>query len=138
MLLRRAKPITMTATELREYCISLPGTTESIKWENHLCFSVGDKMYLVVTPDMFPISSSFKTSDELFEELPLREGIIPAPYMARPRWVHVDDIRRLTKKEWFRYAEIAYNLVFEKLPAKQKQLIEGKPKVKSKPASKKK
>ena len=120
----------MTVADIREFCLSLDGTTESIKWENHLCFSVGDKMYLVIAPDAFPVSTSFKTSDELFDELPSREGIIPAPYMARHKWVHVDDLRRLKKKEWFHYAEIAYQLVFDKLSAKQKKLLSEKPKKK--------
>jgi|SRR5688572_25749155 len=118
----------MTVAEIREFCLSLNGTTESIKWEDHLCFSVGDKMYLVVNPDAFPVSSSFKTTDELFDDLTLREGIIPAPYMARHKWVYVDDLRRLKKKEWLTYAEIAYQLVLDKLSAKQQKLLSEKPK----------
>jgi predicted DNA-binding protein (MmcQ/YjbR family) len=116
----------MTVEDIRAYCLKLKGTTESIKWENHLCFSVGDKMYIILSPDSLPVSCSFKTSDELFDELPLREGIIPAPYLARYKWVHLDNIDRLTKKEWTKYITIAYNLVFEKLPAKAKAKISGK------------
>ncbi len=115
----------MTVEEIRNYCLSLPGTTESIKWDDHLCFSVGDKMYLVTAPDHFPVSASFKTTDALFEELPTREGIIPAPYMARHKWVRVDDIERLADKEWTELLHIAYTQVFEKLPAKTKKLIAG-------------
>jgi predicted DNA-binding protein (MmcQ/YjbR family) len=116
----------MSVEEIRNYCLSsLKGTTESIKWDDHLCFSVGDKMYLVINPDKYPVSSSFKTTDTLFEELSAREGIIPAPYMARNKWVHVDDINRLTSKEWTELITIAYTLVLEKLSLKAQKLITG-------------
>jgi len=113
----------MTATEIRKLCLSLNGTTESIKWDDHLCFSIGDKMYLVVCPDHHPVSSSFKTSESLFGSLTTREGIIPAPYMARHVWVYTDDIKRINKKEWKMLIQTAYDQVFQKLPLKtQKKL----------------
>jgi len=113
----------MTLEDIRDYAMSLPGVTEDIKWENHICFSVGNKMFLVTAPDNHPVTASFKTSDELFDLLPSREGIIPAPYMARHKWVFIDDISRLDKKEWKEYIDIAYQLVFGKLPARTKKKI---------------
>ncbi len=114
----------MKLEEIRKYCLALPGVTEDIKWEDHLCFNVGGKMFLVTAPDKHPVSASFKTSDELFEELPDREGIIPAPYMARHKWVFIDDIDRLNKKDWIRFIDIAHQLVFSKLTGKAKKEIE--------------
>jgi predicted DNA-binding protein (MmcQ/YjbR family) len=113
----------MTVEEIRDYCLSLNGTTESIKWEDHVCFSVGDKMYMVITPDHFPVSSSFKTTDELFDKLTTREGIIPAPYMAKHKWVHVDNLKRLNKKEWKELITTSYSLVVEKLPLKLRKTL---------------
>lgn len=115
----------MTVEEIRNYCLSLNGTTESIKWDDHLCFSIGEKMYLVIAPDKFPISCSFKTSDEWFEELIGREGIIPAPYMAKYKWVFTEDIKNISNSEWLRFIDTAYELVFEKLPLKTKKIIQG-------------
>ncbi len=115
----------MTLDEIRNYCLSLNGVTESIKWEDHLCFCVGEKMFVITSPDHFPVTASFKTTDELFEELVLKEGVIPAPYLARNKWVHVDDIERLTHEEWINLIDIAYNLIFAKLPLKTKKLILG-------------
>ncbi|MCE3295777.1 MAG: hypothetical protein K0R65_1491 [Crocinitomicaceae bacterium] len=113
--------------DLRKIALKLPGTTEDIKWENHLCFNIGGKMYLVTSPDSVPVSASFKTTPELFEELTTREGIIPAPYMARNMWVHVDDISRLDLKEWKELMTLAYELILSKLPAKfRKELAAGK------------
>jgi len=87
---------------------------------------VGEKMFVVTAPDEVPVSASFKTSSELFDQLITKEGIIPAPYMARNKWVRIDDIRRLSDKEWKQYADIAYELIFEKLPAKLKKEIDSK------------
>jgi predicted DNA-binding protein (MmcQ/YjbR family) len=102
--------------EIRNYCLKLKGTTEDIKWEDHLCFCVGEKMYLV---------TAFKASDEDFEELITREGIIPAPYMARHKWVHVDNIERFSFEELSSYSQKSYELVKSKLPKKLQKEIEG-------------
>lgn len=110
--------------ELRDYCLKLKGTTEDIKWEDHLCFCVGEKMYLVTAPDAVPVSASFKTSDDDFEVLTSREGIIPAPYMARNKWVRVDTIERLTQEEWSHYILKSYELIKSKLPKKLQKEIE--------------
>lgn len=113
----------MTLEELQILCKKLRATTENIKWDNHLCFCVGEKMYLVSSLDQQPTSASFKVKDEEFEELCQRDGFTPAPYMARNKWVYVDDINRLSKKEWEYYAKQSYNLVKTKLTKKlQKEL----------------
>ena len=113
----------MTIEELQQICNQLKGVTEDIKWEDHLCFNVGEKMFLVTAPDKVPVSASFKASDEAFEDLCTREGFIPAPYMARYKWVFVDDINRLSKKEWEIVVRSAYEQVFAKLPARIKKAI---------------
>lgn len=113
----------MTLEEIRTYCLNLPGVTEDIKWGDHLCFNIGEKMFLVTSPDHVPVSASFKTTDELFDKLTTKPGIIPAPYMARNKWVHVDNINRLTDKKWKEYIKTSYGLIFSKLPAKLKKQI---------------
>lgn len=115
----------MTIEELQNICKQYPGMTEDIKWEDHLCFNVGGKMFLVTAPDAVPHSASLKVTDEDFDTLTQREGIIPAPYLARYKWVHIDDINRFTKKEWEHYSKLAYQLVHDKLPAKIRKEIAG-------------
>ena len=80
-------------------------------------------MFLVTAPDSVPVSASIKVTDEDFEVLPQREGIIPAPYMARYKWVHLDDVNRFSKTEWEHYLKLAYNEVFNKLTVKVKNQI---------------
>jgi predicted DNA-binding protein (MmcQ/YjbR family) len=113
----------MTIDEIELICKKLNGVTEDIKWENHLCFNVGGKMFLVTAPDNVPCSASIKVSDDEFETLPLREGIIPAPYMARHKWVFLDDINRFSKKQWEHYIREAYQIVASKLSSKTRQAL---------------
>ncbi|WP_082022169.1 MmcQ/YjbR family DNA-binding protein [Flavihumibacter sp. ZG627] len=53
---------------IREICLSLPAVTEDIKWESHLCFNVGGKMFLISSPDEVPVNATFKVPEESFEE----------------------------------------------------------------------
>ena len=116
----------MTIEDIQTICKKFRGVTEDIKWEDHLCFNVGGKMFLITAPDAVPISASIKVSDEVFAELPDKEGFIPAPYLARYKWIYMDDIRRLSKKQWERYIAEAYQLVASKLPARTRKQLGSK------------
>jgi predicted DNA-binding protein (MmcQ/YjbR family) len=113
----------MTLEELQDICKKFPGVTQDIKWENHLCFNVGEKMFMITSPDSVPVTASFKTGDEDFEALSAREGMKPAPYLARYKWIFVDDIKRLSRKEWERYLFEAYQIIASKLPLKIKKQL---------------
>lgn len=114
----------MNIEDLQSICKKLKGVTEDIKWETHLCFNVSAKMFLVTSPDSVPVSASFKVADEEFEELSMKEGFMPAAYLTRYKWVHVDDISRLSKKQWEFYAAQSYRLIASKLPTKIKKQMD--------------
>lgn len=105
----------MNIESLRTLCLSLPGVTEDIKWGNDLCFLVGEKMFCATAADTDG-GASFKVRDEEFEEMTTREGIIPAPYLARAKWVYVLDFSRITDAEWEHYVRQSYELVKANLP----------------------
>jgi len=107
----------MNTEQLRTYCLSLRGATEGIKWEDHLCFMIGEKMFLI-TGMSDDSNVSVKVTDEDFEALTERNGIIPAPYMARNKWVAVTNRNALKKKEWESYIRQSYELIRSKLPKK--------------------
>jgi predicted DNA-binding protein (MmcQ/YjbR family) len=106
----------MDIDQLRSYCLSLPAVTEDIKWINDLVFSVGGKMFCVAGLET-PLKFSFKVKDEEFEELSSSEGFMPAPYMARAKWVLVTK-STLSKKEYEHYILLSYELVKAKLTKK--------------------
>jgi len=113
----------MTIEDIQAICKKLPHTTEEIKWETHLCYCIGGKIFIITNPDGSPVTASFKVGDEDFATLSEREGLKPAPYLARYKWIYIDDISRFTKKEWQEYLTSAYELVAAKLPAKTKKQL---------------
>ena len=102
---------------LRSICLSLPGTSEDVKWGNDLCFLVANKMFCV-TGLSGDFGASLKVADEEFDILSQSPGIIPAPYMARNKWIYVQDAGRFSQKEWEHYIRQSYELVKSKLPKK--------------------
>jgi predicted DNA-binding protein (MmcQ/YjbR family) len=115
----------MNIEQLRKYCLSFPGATEDIKWGADLCFSVGAKMFCVTGADVGG-GMSFKCTPDKFNELIERDGIDPAAYVGRYKWVHVDNLKAVTPNELKDLIAESYRLVFEKLPPKIKKSINGK------------
>ena len=111
----------MEIDEIQNICKKFPSVTEDVKWGNDLVFSVGGKMFCVVGLDQSPTTASFKVKDEEFDSMCERQGFKPAPYVARYKWVFIDDIRKMNKKEWKHFLEQSYKLVKDKLPAKVKK-----------------
>lgn len=114
----------MDIETIRSICQSFPGVTEDVKWEHDLVFSVGLKMFCVVGLDETPVSASFKVKDEEFEEIASRPGFKPAPYVAKYKWVLIDDISRMSRQDWEHYIRQSYELVKAKLPAKLRKQLE--------------
>ena len=106
----------MTIETVRRICRALPGVTEDIKWGADLAFSVGGKMFCVVNTEP-PHQMSFKCSPDIFAELVEREGMIPAPYLARAMWMQQTELgETLEPRELEQLLRAAYDLVLAKLP----------------------
>jgi predicted DNA-binding protein (MmcQ/YjbR family) len=83
---------------------------------------------------------SFKTSDERFAELLERQDVIPAPYLARAKWVALESREAIPAAELRELLREAYDLVVAKLPKKIQANLTTKTKTKPKttrPAKKK-
>lgn len=111
----------MLIEDIQKICKQFPLVTEDVKWESHLCWCIGEKMFIITSPDESPVNASFKVDEEDFVLLSEKKGFIPAPYLARYKWIRVDDINRLSKNQWEEYLKKAYELVKGKLPAKMKK-----------------
>ena len=108
----------MDIETLRTLALSLPHTTEDVKWGKDLCFCVGKKMFAATRLEQPSFAASFKVTEEEFAKLTERESIIPAPYLARYKWVYVKEEQVLSSKEWEYYIKQSYELVKTKLPKK--------------------
>src|SRR5258707_2538442 len=103
---------------VRRYCMSLPRTTETVQWGNDLVFKIGGKMYTVAALEPGDHWLSFKCTPDDFATLTEREGIIPAPYMARAHWISLETDDALSPAEIKRRIRQSYDLVIERLPKK--------------------
>jgi predicted DNA-binding protein (MmcQ/YjbR family) len=106
----------MTVDGLRQICLALPGVTEDVKWVQDLCFCVGGKMFVIVNLEP-PHQMSFKCTPDGFGELIEREGIIPAPYLARAMWVQESELGKVfVRRELEPLLRSSYDLVLATLP----------------------
>jgi predicted DNA-binding protein (MmcQ/YjbR family) len=129
----------MHADELRKHCLTFPGATEHQIWGNDLTFKVGNKMFAHTVLEVAPVWLSFKTSDEKFAELLERQDVIPAPYLARAKWVALETREAIPAGELRELLREAYDLVVTKLPKATQASLTTKSKAsKAKPSPKKK
>ena len=115
----------MDFEKAKALCRSFPGSTEDIKWGADLVFSVGEKMFAVTGNEAPAKGMSFKVDDERFLELTDRPGIIPAPYLARAKWVYVESAKALDDREAAELLRRSYELIFAKLTKKLQRDIAG-------------
>ena len=121
---------------LRKICMAFPHTTEQIQWGNDLLFKVGGKMFAVAPLEPAPVCLSFKCSAESFMELTERPRILPAPYLARAKWVALESPDAISRGELTELLRASYDLVFAKLPKRAQAGFTSSPRKKKKGAKK--
>ena len=89
----------MNFDRLRTLCLSLPGATENLQWEDELCFKVRGKIFAMVSLSSVPQRLVFKSDPEEFQELLEREGVSPAPYVGRYKWLMLESLDVLLGRE---------------------------------------
>jgi predicted DNA-binding protein (MmcQ/YjbR family) len=122
---------------IRAFLITLPHVAETVQWGDNLVFwvadkSTGGKMFALVnlTPSRGPGMGavlSFAAGPGRFAELVEREGIFPAPYLARAYWVALERWDALTAAELRSLLRDARTLVYAKLPAQTRTRLESDP-----------
>ena len=75
---------------LRRTCLLFPHVTEQVQWGNDLVFKVGGRMFAVASLEPAAVCLAFKCSDESFADLTERPNVIPAPYLARAKWIAME------------------------------------------------
>jgi len=105
---------------IRKLCLSLPDVTEDMPWGDDLCFKVRGKIFtgMVLADGRFP-RVTLKCAPETFHELLEIEGISPAPYVGRYKWVMLADSNVLPTAELEELIRRSYELVAAKAPKKK-------------------
>jgi predicted DNA-binding protein (MmcQ/YjbR family) len=99
-------------------CRALPAATMDIQWGADKVYKVGGKMFAVMGDAVAQGGVSFKVSDVAFEVLTETGRAIPAPYLARAKWVKFDDLSVLDAAEVEDWLKTAHGLVAAKLTRK--------------------
>jgi predicted DNA-binding protein (MmcQ/YjbR family) len=119
----------MNVERMRAYMMTLPHAVETMQWGENLVFWVGDKalggkMFALVPLDAVGSAViSYSAGPERYAELIEREGIVPAPYMARIHWVAVERWEAFRMQEWEREVAAAHAITFGKLPARTRAVL---------------
>jgi predicted DNA-binding protein (MmcQ/YjbR family) len=114
---------------IRKLCLSFPRATEQVQWGYDLVFKIGGKMFAITPLEPARVFLTFKATDESFAELTERPNIIPAPYLARAKWVALENAGAVSPQELASLLRISYDLVLAKLPKKTRAwLAKSKPK----------
>ena len=146
----------MDAERLRTYLLKLPHVAETMQWGANLVFWVGDKTIggkmfaLINLDDSEPLGAPSMRSHRMggFEDLSARrlrpvlsyaagptrypdllerEGLIPAPYLARAHWIAALHWDAFTPAEWKAELLAAHALILAKLPPKTRKLLAAPP-----------
>ena len=111
----------MTPKQIDAFCRTLPAATRTVQWEGVVVFKVGGKMFCLIAPPGHSVGRvCFKCPPEHYEALSHAEGFRPAPYLARAKWVALDDPKFLTPAELKAYLKRAHGVIASALP-KRKQ-----------------
>jgi predicted DNA-binding protein (MmcQ/YjbR family) len=119
----------MDAERLRAFLLTLPDVVETMQWGDNLVYwvadkSIGGKMFALasLSPDHGAVLS-FAAGPEGFAELVEREGLFPAPYLARAHWVAVERWDTLPAHELKELLTRAREIVYERLPKRTKDVL---------------
>lgn len=114
----------MDAEEIRMYCLSKSGVTESFPFDvNTLVFKVGNKIFALMSLERQPLSVNLKANPDW--SIDLREEhyqITPGYHMNKTHWNTVA-INGLKKDLIIKLIDHSYDLVFNSLTKKMKEEI---------------
>ncbi|MEJ8475226.1 MmcQ/YjbR family DNA-binding protein [Roseibium algae] len=110
----------MTRDDFNAHCAALTATTNVIQWGNASVWKVGGKIFAIcsVWGEGNHAKFSFKCSDMSYSLLTQQDGIVPAPYLARAKWVQVENTKAMHEDDLKAYINAAHRLVARKLTRK--------------------
>jgi len=116
----------MTRDEFDAYCGSLTSVTNVIQWGGATVWKVGGKIFAICSHwgkgDGEKIA--FKCSDLSYRILCEQPDIVPAPYLARAKWVQLVSETAMTDEEVRSYIADAHSLIAAKLTKAMRKELE--------------
>lgn len=110
---------------LRDYCLSLPHTTEDFPFDNRtLVFRVGGKMYLLTDVEdnhSFNAKCAPEKAIELRERFP--KAILPGYHMNKVHWNTVRTDKGLDQRLLTELIRHSYDLIYQSLPKKIRESL---------------
>lgn len=115
----------MERQEFDAFCKSLKATTNVEQWGGASVWKVGGKIFAICSRWGEGENSkiSFKCTDMSYTILTEQPGIIPAPYLARAKWVQIETAEAMTDEDIRAYIKTAHTIIAGKLTkAKRREL----------------
>ena len=124
----------MNIETIREYCLSLPATTEDFPFdETTLVFRVSGKIFAMIdleNTEWFVLKCDPEYAIELREE---HQEITGAWHMNKKHWNQLNLFGSLSDKQILTLIDHSYDLVFKKLTRKRREEILASPQNPSNP-----
>lgn len=113
----------MTRNEFDQFCKSLKSTTHVVQWHGTSVWKVGGKIFALapLEKEDTPQTFAFKASDFAFEILTQQPGIKPSPYLARAKWIMIENEEALSDEDLKSYITEAHEIIAKKLTKKQQK-----------------
>lgn len=124
----------MRLDDFNSFCENLPATTKVIQWGGANVWKVGGKIFAIASfwgpnskDKTLPEEGSkisFKCSEFSYQVLIEQENIIPAPYLARAKWVQVETDDAMGDEDIRSYIKEAHTIIAAKLSKKLRVELE--------------
>ncbi len=111
----------MTRDEFDTHCATLDHATNVVQWGGRSVWKVGGKIFALCTPETKEsgyTKISFKCSDMVYEILREEPGIVPAPHLARAKWVQLSEPDAMSDEDIRQHLDAAHDIIVGKLTRK--------------------
>lgn len=126
----------MTRDEFDAFCGSFKGATNVVQWGNATVWKIGGKIFAICSGWGQKKNHAeknergqgqriaFKCSDISYQLLCEQPGIIPAPYLARAKWVQLAAPDAMDDEAVKTYIAAAYDIIVGKLTKAQRKALD--------------
>ena len=113
----------MTRGEFDDFCRTFKGAENVEQWGGASVWKLGGKIFAICSRwgAGNHTKISFKCSDLAYAILSEQPGIIPAPYLARAKWVQIESAGAMSAQDIKDYIEAAYFIIMAKLTRAQRR-----------------